>query len=390
MHSRPKIHDLSSRQQGFFNIWAIALLHFPATPSNRTAMLQFPATPSIMHDIGWCWLLCVAAAYCCLPMDRATKGIHFSFLREKRESHSRIQGVCIIRRSSGGHVVEVGVETVLSWRKVYWSVLAGDLDQVLGLWAGTVQPVGQTRHRRGDRCSGSPVSSPSWTVEWRSGRPRRLRQDMRWRSDCRESELFAIRDMLTLNHQALSQCRCNGWNVRCETTVPHGARRETCACVLRPARCSVFTSPSRARHSQMSVGEVFFRNYECARSVQTRWGLRVTAFTTSPTIVDLATLLVATLATVEDFPSVANSTMSLTMTMTTTPVFHGYASIAGIRLEVENVVANQWVFVVSFLVERCKRSLVLGDPAIVARSFTASLNFSWIDMLSGFCRILPF
>ena len=67
----------------------------------------------------------------------------------------------------------------------------------------------------------------------------------------------------------------------------------------------------------------------------------MTVFTTSPTILDLAILLFATLASVEDFPSFANSTMSLTMTMTTAPVFHGYDSIAGIRLGVENVVANQ-------------------------------------------------
>ena len=58
---------------------------------------------------------------------------------------------------------------------------------------------------------------------------------------------------------------------------------------------------------------------------------------------------------------VANSTVSLTMimTMTTAPVFRGYDSIAGIRLGVENVVANQWDFVVPFLVEECWHFLVL-------------------------------
>ena len=82
-----------------------------------------------------------------------------------------------------------------------------------------------------------------------------------------------------------------------------------------------------------------------------------TVFTISPTIADLAILLFATLATVENFPSVANSTMSLTMT--TAPVFHRYDSTAGFRLEVENVVANQWVSV-----EECRRSLVLDEPSL--------------------------
>ena len=37
--------------------------------------------------------------------------------------------------------------------------------------------------------------------------------------------------------------------------LPHGAQREKFACVLRPRKCSVFT-PSRARHSLMSVREM--------------------------------------------------------------------------------------------------------------------------------------
>ena len=52
--------------------------------------------------------------------------------------------------------------------------------------------------------------------------------------------------------------------------------------------------------------------------------------------------------------------MSLTMTMTTVPVFHGHDSIADTLLGVESVVANQWVFVGSFVVEECRRILVLG------------------------------
>ena len=71
-----------------------------------------------------------------------------------------------------------------------------------------------------------------------------------------------------------------------------------------------------------------------------------------------------TLASVEVLPIVANSTMSLTMKMTTALLFHGYDSIADIRLEVENVVANQWVFVESFLGEGCRRILVLDKPSL--------------------------
>ena len=44
---------------------------------------------------------------------------------------------------------------------------------------------------------------------------------------------------------------------------------------------------------------------------------------TSSTIVDLVILLFV-LATIEVLPIVANSTTSLTMTMTTVRVFHGY------------------------------------------------------------------
>ena len=50
--------------------------------------------------------------------------------------------------------------------------------------------------------------------------------------------------------------------------------------------------------------------------------------------------------------------------MTTEPVFHGYDTIAGIRLGVENVVANHWVVVVSCLVEGCRRTLVLDEQSL--------------------------
>ena len=58
-------------------------------------------------------------------MDRVAQRIIFSFLREQRRSHSRIQGVCVVRRGIGGHVVEVGIETVSPGRKVDRLVLAG-------------------------------------------------------------------------------------------------------------------------------------------------------------------------------------------------------------------------------------------------------------------------
>ena len=84
---------------------------------------------------------------------------------------------------------------------------------------------------------------------------------------------------------------------------------------------------------------------------------------TSPTIVDLVILLFV-LATVKVLPIVAYPTTSLTMTMTmtTAPVFHGYDSIAGIRLAVESLIAYQWVFVGFFVVEECIGFLVLNKP----------------------------
>ena len=92
---------------------------------------------------------------------------------------------------------------------------------------------------------------------------------------------------------------------------------------MRAASREVFClhSPSRARHSLTSVGDIEKKAnvQDFAKGSEDS----ATIFATSPTIFDLATHLVATLATVEDFPSVANSTMSLTMMMTTAPVFHG-------------------------------------------------------------------
>ena len=57
--------------------------------------------------------------------------------------------------------------------------------------------------------------------------------------------------------------------------------------------------------------------------------------------------------------------MSLTMTMTTAPVFHGYDSIAGILLGVESEIAKLMVFVGISVVEECGRFLVLiGKPSL--------------------------
>ena len=102
-----------------------------------------------------------------------------------------------IRRSNGGNVVEVGIETVSPGRNVDRRVLAGDLDQVLAhnLLAVTVQPLGQTSHTASiDAGIPDSVFSSSGKAERRSGRPRRLRQDMRWRNDCGASARFSYDD----------------------------------------------------------------------------------------------------------------------------------------------------------------------------------------------------
>ena len=133
-HAAKYMSALSSTT-GIFQHLSNQPLQFPATPNNviMSATLQVPATPT-MRYIKRCWPLWVTAADCCCwLMDRATITIHFSFLREQRRNHSRVQSVSVIRRSDGGHVVEVGIETVSPGRKVDRRVLAGDLDQVLGL-----------------------------------------------------------------------------------------------------------------------------------------------------------------------------------------------------------------------------------------------------------------
>ena len=73
--------------------------------------------PQLLSNMTLDDAVAVAACYC-LPTDKVSKRIHFSFLREQRESHcSRIQSVCVTRRSNGGHVAELGIEIVSPWRK---------------------------------------------------------------------------------------------------------------------------------------------------------------------------------------------------------------------------------------------------------------------------------
>ena len=80
---------------------------------------------------------------------------------------------------------------------------------------------------------------------------------------------------------------------------------------------------------------------------------------------NLAVLAVdVVLAIVGVLPIVADSTMSLTMTMTTAPVFHRFDSIVYILLGVESVIANQWLFVGIFNLEEYRRFLVpVGEPS---------------------------
>ena len=71
--------------------------------------------------------------------------------------------------------------------------------------------------------------------------------------------------------------------------------------------------------------------------------------------------------------------------MTTTTVFRGYDSNAGIRLGVENVVAKQWVFVVSFLVEECRHFLVLDKLSLHVISLQPGMFGSLHLNTSDFC-----
>ena len=159
-------------------------------------------------------------------MDRGSKRSHFSFLREQRGSHSRIQGVCGIRRGSGAHVVEVGTETVSTRMKVDRRVLTADLDQDLGLITCERGLFSHSAKRATAAGIPDSVSSPSGKVERRSGRPKRLRQDMRWKNDCGTSALFSTHDShADLNHQAFEPLQVH--QIKCTyETLCHTARNE--------------------------------------------------------------------------------------------------------------------------------------------------------------------
>ena len=249
------------------------------------------------------------------------------------------------------------------------------------LWPGTLQPFNQTRHRSRYRCSPDSVSNSSEKVEWRSGRPRRLRQDMRWRSDCGASALWSTRDThADLIHQALSQC---------------GAQREKCACVLRPVRCSVFT-PSRARHSLMSAGEVFFF-LEKNTNVQ---DFRKEVRTQSDCIHHFShhcwschssfchARLCWGFSQCCEFHHVVDDGDGCLCSTDMTPLL---ASVS----DFENEVANEWVSVESFLVEGRRRSLVLDEPSLHVVSLhlwnlhestcCPGMSDSFISMWNDFC-----
>ena len=118
------------------------------------------------------------------------------------------------------------------------------------------------------------------------------------------------------------------------------AQRETSACA---ASGDVFCLhlPSRARNSLLSVPEM--SNKKNRLTCQVVWRFKKSVLTrSSPAIcANLVVLAVGVvLPIVGVLPIVAVSTVSLTMTITTAPVFHGYDSIAGIRLGVVSVTAR--------------------------------------------------
>ena len=87
-------------------------------------------------------------------------------------------------------------------------VSAEDLDQFLGLITCSASRPNQPPPPGSMHEIPDAVPSPSGKVERHSGRPRRLRQDMRRRSDCGASALFSTHDThADLIHQALTQCK---------------------------------------------------------------------------------------------------------------------------------------------------------------------------------------
>ena len=163
------------------------------------------------------------------------------------------------------------------------------------------------------------VSSPTKEVNWRSSRPMRFRQYMRRQMTVEHAPClhYGTRILTWFIKSCANACALDEtWDVK-----------QLCrnACVLRPTRFSVFTSSSRARHSFVSGSKIWKRtNHECA--IYERVKTPCYCICHFSLIFDLASHLLATLATVEHFPCIACSTVSLTLTMTMTaaPMFHGW------------------------------------------------------------------
>ena len=131
----------------------------------------------------------LAAVGCCCRLLMLADG-------QGKRMHNGRRHSCI-RRSDGGHVVEVCVEIFLRDGKVI-GVCAGNLDQRVGLTtcerdcsSHSATPATATHIDAGIPDS---VSSPSGKVERRSSKPKRLRQDMRWQNDCGAITPFSTHD----------------------------------------------------------------------------------------------------------------------------------------------------------------------------------------------------
>ena len=142
-------------------------------------------------------------------MDRGTEGIHTCFRslwKQWRCQLSLIMKICDIRcRICGGNAVEVGVETVslggknwsgcTRWRSRS-SCWAHDL------WAGFVQPYGETMNRSVDRRRLRFIPWRKWTRL--ANKPERLR----WRVASENDEELQILHILRLSRQALETSEC--------------------------------------------------------------------------------------------------------------------------------------------------------------------------------------
>ena len=201
--------------------------HHLASVSRSFQHLDVCQRFTTLDDAGCCWLPLAAACW----KNRHTEGMctYFSLLREQWWSQlSRLNGFCDVRRNDCSNVINVGAETVLSWREVDRRVLAGDLDQVFGIIT----------------CSEALFShlAKPWTAPWigagcawfrtvgkrggGSGTPSMLRWNM-WRQD----DFWETADS---NAQLILNQRM------CVDEVSRA--REKCASVVRTVTCSVFTS----------------------------------------------------------------------------------------------------------------------------------------------------